>query len=455
MQPPRTNLALSLIILAPLVNACTLPGKVCIGDCDEQSDEGEGTVDGEAGGETLTGGADESDASSDAELTTTSAMDSGDETGPAASCFVPDTDPPDLCGAFPAAVDFCFIFGSGGKFPQGITSVLPAQLDGGGVDLLVAHPDGTVTAQSAVSEPVNATPSKLWALDLPPGDHVLTSAGVFDESAPIIVLGRLSGQTGGWTEIRTDGAGNALAGQLHASDLERRFGPVFVDWNQDDDLDLVEILGAEGFWSINIVTGEGDGDFTSKGGPIDDPEDARVALGAFGPGDATDDLVFVRSTGAVEIRGDLPDLADSQQFDLGPDVLVHAVEVADLDGDARDDLVALVDDTATATTSVRVALHADGFAQVAYPVVCGARALAIGRLDADDIPDIAVLGPNDTSLTIRRNDGNGGFNRTTSVDFFDPMDRLLVFDITGDGRDDIVAASTIDGSWSFRQNGAP
>src|SRR5262249_2173871 len=129
------------------------------------------------------------------------------------------------------------------------------------------------------------------------------------------------------------------------------------------------------------------------------------------------------------------------------------VELADLNGDGRQDVVALDRGAGSGNGAVVVcrALAGGGFADpVAYPINGQPISIAIAHVDADATLDVVVATA--SSVEVRFGDGAGGFS--APVPSFSPigLQRLAAADVTGDGLADVVyAVSYNDGAGYFHE----
>ena len=128
------------------------------------------------------------------------------------------------------------------------------------------------------------------------------------------------------------------------------------------------------------------------------------------------------------------------------------VRVADLDGDGRPDIITA--NTAANTISilrnidVAGTLTTSSFAPaVDLPAGTGAYDVAVGDLDGDGKPDIAVVNQDDLSVSVYRNVATPGVIDTNSfaprVDLPAPdgSDTIVIGDVDGDGKSDLVIGS--------------
>ncbi len=427
MHLPRTALLLPLL-LASLAPACTLPDKVCIGDCPEEVEPDDATS--------------TPDETGDPDPTTTA----GDETGePVASCEIPDDLGPfgDCADASFEPGEFCFIEGGGIDSPKDIAAAISGRFDAGGTDLLIAHGDGTVTLMLDGESPgIDFEPTVLQ-VDLPT-PFIPTGVGDLDEDGHVDVVGRMPGDAVDYIQIYMIADG-ALSDASAIDQGKLVFGPAIADWNLDDHLDLIVIAPNGDFDDVFVLYGDGTGEFTPEPDLITKIDDQLVIMGDLGDDGRGNDWVFVTPDADLDFLMTSPgDTILSRK--LGPDLVARDAKIADLGGDARGDVVVLTDDTATGTSTIHVLIQTGtpvepDFLINRYPVVCGATTLALGLLDGDDALDIAVVGPGDPTVMIRRNDGQGGFDSVTHTILQPGIDQLHVIDASGDGFLDIVGTS--------------
>ena len=432
MHLPRPCLILPLL-LAALVPACTLPDKLCIGDCPEEVDPDS---------ETST-----PDETGDPDLTTTAgeSSESGESGEPLASCEIPDDLGPfgDCADASFEPGEFCFIEGGGTDSPKDISAAISGRFDASGDDLLIAHGDGTVTMMLDDEAPgIDFEPTVLQ-VDLPT-PFVPTGVGDLDEDGHPDVVGRMPGETVDYIEVILIDDGH-LSGASAIDQGKLVFGPAIADWNLDDHLDLVVIAPNGDLDDVFVLHGDGTGEFTPELSFTMNLGDQQVIMGDLGDDGRGNDWVFMSPDAELEILMTSPGDVNLSRA-LGPDLFARDAKIADLGGDARGDIVVLTDDTSTGTSTLHVLIQTGtpvepDFLIQRYPVVCGATTLALGRLDGDDALDIAVVGPGDPTVMIRRNDGQGGFAGVTHTILEPGIDQLHLVDASGDGFLDIVGTS--------------
>lgn len=460
MQLPRTPLAISFLMLAPFAGACTLPGKVCIGDCAYDMSAAD-TSQSETSHDEPATGSDESGGSTAPDPTATT----GDETGapPAMSCDIPDTVEPSGPGCddgIPVAGEFCLFEGGGEGSPDLIVSSVHGQFDPGGEDLITVAPSGILTAYLDGPEPYADHSNRTWDPMLGAGKLELTGVGDFNEDGKLDVVGRIRGaDVDDIIVFRADADGGLENAQILPFQHKILHGPAVADWNQDDHLDLVIVPNnVDTDDAVEFHQGDGSGEFVpSIAFSYTYPVDAPFAMGALGPDSVANDFVsFNAKKGLLDIHIQAP--GDTLlSVDLGPQLVVHAIQIADLDDDGDGDIVVLGDDTDLAVTTLTVLLQdlvgdEPMFAAQSYGVDCGATTLAIGRIDGDAAPDIVIGSPASMTPMIRRNDGAGGFSTSTHAILDLGVDQLHVFDFSGDGFADIVGASSTTGMVTFVLN---
>jgi len=118
------------------------------------------------------------------------------------------------------------------------------------------------------------------------------------------------------------------------------------------------------------------------------------------------------------------------------------VEVVDLNGDGRLDIVASSTDTLTGSVSVGLGQPGGGFAVTTFPAGTGAaEALAIGDLNGDGLLDVVAANLLSDSYAVLLGLAGGGFGapQTGPIGAGLPTD-VAVADINGDGRLDMAVA---------------
>ncbi len=181
-------------------------------------------------------------------------------------------------------------------------------------------------------------------------------------------------------------------------------------------------------------------------------------------GDHRADLVVAVYAGVAVLR-QLPGGGFAPPTLLSAGLETTGVAVGDLDGDGRTDIVAANAGNAPAGgsggSSVTVLLQTSpgSFARTDLPVADGARRVAIGDLDGDLVPDLAVVSlvyqsqhPSRVSVVRQSSSPRGAFTVTAVYDGTFGADALGLGDTNGDGRLDVVLN---DGPAVLRQRSSP
>lgn len=139
---------------------------------------------------------------------------------------------------------------------------------------------------------------------------------------------------------------------------------------------------------------------------------------------------------------------DEPVVELGAEGMVSDLALADLDGDDRNDLVALLQDgRLTVRRGTNVSPFFDGsldrFATEIGGVVGRDQIVVADNIDCDG--DVDILMPSDDGVIILENDGLGTLSPMNLVPSPVPLDSVAVGDLDHDDDDDIVASAS-DGS---------
>ncbi len=261
--------------------------------------------------------------------------------------------------------------------------------------------------------------------------------------------------------VLVPGIGSATSGLFRTAYTEIAAGnPTGIatgDFNNDGYRDVLTSNAGVGGNDINILEGFGDGTLSPLGQVPTNSHPSGLHLADF-DGDDVPDLIVALSNDStvVFMRG----RADQSYFDLpGPPVAVGTSPVGlasgDIDGDGVRDLVVANEGADSAPGSLSV-LHGNG--DGTFTVLLqddpdepgmlvpnlttdlGSVAVAIGRLNGDAHPDVAVLNERSNSLSLFTGDGGGGFTPAGTLPTgAAPKDFALV-DLNGDGRLDLVMA---------------
>jgi hypothetical protein len=138
-------------------------------------------------------------------------------------------------------------------------------------------------------------------------------------------------------------------------------------------------------------------------------------------------------------------------YTIGPSS--DSVELGDLDNDGDLDIVATFDSGA-GDISVLYNAGAGTFSWHAqYSIPGAARAVAIGDVNGDAFPEIAVVSWNTSQLTLWMNDGNGAFTNAVTYSTGNTPIGVRIGDLDADGNNDVVTANGIGTITVFRNLG--
>jgi FG-GAP-like repeat/Immunoglobulin domain/IPT/TIG domain/Immunoglobulin I-set domain len=208
--------------------------------------------------------------------------------------------------------------------------------------------------------------------------------------------------------------------------------------------------------SLSSASFESRVDFPSIGGGLDNPY-GLIAADVDGDGkldlvvsDRSNSRVGIYRNVAVSGTLDTNSFAGPVYFDVGSDP--RYLRAGDLDGDGRTDIVTANYGASTISIlrniGVAGSLTTNSFAaRVDLPAGAGAYDIAIGDMDGDGKPDIAVVNNGATVLSVFRNIATAGNLDTNSfapkLDLPAPInsDTIILRDLDGDGKADIIAGS--------------
>jgi len=240
----------------------------------------------------------------------------------------------------------------------------------------------------------------------------------------------------GYAVVSTDGAGQFFdeGGQIFG--LEQ--GPY-------EEIAMLELVANE---KAIVVAGEA-GLIVSNGmnsGVVYDLDGAgsRFAANDFdGDGDI-DIAVVVRAVSAFLIATNDGDGGLEIGSPIGADDLPGAIASGDLDGDDAPDLVIAL--PIAEALDVRLNTGDGGFVGERKLIELPARPLevAVGDLNEDGMLDIAVA-VDDGTIVIVQGDGSGGATCSQPIDAVDEPGGLVLADMGGDTRLDMVASGGLDG----------
>ena len=121
----------------------------------------------------------------------------------------------------------------------------------------------------------------------------------------------------------------------------------------------------------------------------------------------------------------------------------YSVAIGDLDGDRKPDLaVAIRDDDISGSGAVSVSMNTGAGAFGAghvYPIEADPAAVAIGDLNGDGSADLATANTYAGSLSVLLNDGGGHFGPRRDYPTGDWAPSVAIGDLNADGKADLVA----------------
>jgi len=165
---------------------------------------------------------------------------------------------------------------------------------------------------------------------------------------------------------------------------------------------------------------------------------ASLVVANFDAGSSPDLAGIQGANALVQLNNGSAGFPVLRTFSLGAFSLA-ALGAADLDGDGRNDLVAV-----SSQPSLKVRLNAAGmlFGDVATTALPSrGRGIALGDLNGDERPDAVTALPDSGEIAICLNDGAGALGPPLVVPVGSTSGEPRIADLTGDGNPDVIVAT--------------
>jgi hypothetical protein len=223
------------------------------------------------------------------------------------------------------------------------------------------------------------------------------------------------------------------------------------DLNRDAKPDLVVANGVSA--DVSVLLAHGDGTFAAAVDYRADVGIKSVAIADLNR-DAKPDLVAANSSSddvSVLLGNGDGTFATARNYPVGGD-LPESVAVADLNGDAKPDLAVAVHNFGAGTATVLLG-NGDGTfaAPVDYPVGFYPQSVAIGDLNRDAKPDLAVAVDHNggaSHASVLLGNGDGTFAAAVDYGVGEFPNSVAIGDLNGDARADLVVVNTFSDSVS-------
>jgi hypothetical protein len=211
-----------------------------------------------------------------------------------------------------------------------------------------------------------------------------------------------------------------------------------ADLDRDGNADLIEVYSGGSF--IRVVLGNGDGTFrTSADYPME--ESPRQLAAADLDGDGTPDLAVI-GPDTVSVRLGNGDGTFRPGVDYPTGLGASLLGVADVNGDGKLDLVVYLFNTDLDTT-VRVMLGVgDGtfVPKANYPANEAPDSMVVADVTGDGKPDLVMYSELARTVSVLVGDGAGAFQPRVDFGAIGTLRTLAVVDVTSDGKPDILVS---------------
>ncbi len=270
-----------------------------------------------------------------------------------------------------------------------------------------------------------------------------------------IVIGDLNGDSkpdlavAGW-----DGAVSTLFNKGDASFRvehdyatgDRTTSIAIADLNGDGKPDLATTVADEGV--VDVLLNKGDGTFAGAAGYATGPDPWSVAAGDLN-GDGAADLAVAsnseRSVVSIFFNDGKGAFGGRHDYPAGPEPV--SVAIHDLDGDGHPDL-AISHFGSVFSSNIVSVLRNDGHARFGskrdYPVAEGLGPVVVGDVSGDGKPDVVTVNDDSNRFSVLVNGGRGALLPALAYPTGELPQGVALGDLNGDGRLDLVSADSFE-----------